>query len=123
MKSKTKIGKQVQRKRNSEIVETIILAKRHPKWIKIAEILAGPRSNFININLGELNEKIKEGERIVVSGKVLSQGDLIKKSKVIALNFSEPAKDKLLKQKIETNSILEEIKKNPDAKGIRILTK
>ena len=121
MKSKTKIGKQVRKKSNSELVETIILAKKNQGWINVAEILSGPRRKLLSLNLGEINEKIKDGENVVVPGKILSQGELTKKAKIIALNFSGAAKDKLLKQKTEINYILDEIKKNPSAKGIRIL--
>ena len=57
----------------------------------------------------------------MVPGKVLSQGEISKKIKVVALSFSEKAKEKLLKANCEILSILEEIKKNPDAKRIKIL--
>lgn len=122
MKSKTKIGKQVSNKRNLELVETVLLAKKHPAWMAVAGALSGPRKNLLNINLGELNEKVKEGESVVVPGKVLSQGELTKKSRIVALNFSGPAKEKLLKEKKELTYIIDEIKKNPSAKGVRILT-
>ena len=70
MKSKTKIGKQVQKKSNSELVETIILAKKNQGWINVAEILSGPRRKLLSLNLGEINEKIKDGENVVVPGKI-----------------------------------------------------
>ena len=43
------------------------------------------------------------------------------RSKIIAFGFSEKAKEKLLRAKIEFSKINEEIEKNPDAKGIKIL--
>jgi len=121
MKSKTLIEKQLNRKTNKELVETIIVAKKNDNWREIAEILSGPRKNRKNINLEEIDKKSKEGETIVIPGKVLSQGKIEKKLKIIALNFSEKAKEKLLKAKCEVSSIFEEIKKNPEAKGIKIL--
>jgi large subunit ribosomal protein L18e len=121
MKSKAKIEKQLKKKKNPELVKTIIEAKKKKKWAEIAEILSSPRINKICINLDKINEKVKEGEVIVIPGKVLSEGEISKKIKIVAFNFSEKAKEKILKNKGETLTILEEIKKNPEAKNIKIL--
>ena len=120
-KSKTKIDKQIQRKRNKELVETIISAKKKKNWLKIAEILSSPRRKRINLNLEEIDKKVKLGEKIVIPGKVLSKGELNKKIKIIAMSFSEKAKEKLLKSGNEVLTIAEEIKKNPEAKEIKII--
>jgi large subunit ribosomal protein L18e len=122
MKTKTKIDKQIQKKSNKELVETIIAAKKKDKWLKVARILSGPRRKAVSLNLEEINENSKDGETIIVPGKVLSQGEMDKKIKIVALSFSEKAKEKLLKSKILSSSIIEEIKKNPDIKKGRILT-
>ncbi|MDP3758526.1 MAG: uL15 family ribosomal protein, partial [Candidatus Daviesbacteria bacterium] len=63
----------------------------------------------------------KEKEKVIVPGKVLSQGEINKKIKVIALSFSEKAKEKLKKSGCEFSNILTEIKSNPSGEGIRIL--
>lgn len=121
MKSKTLIEKQTKKKTNTSLVKTIIAAKKKDNWNEIARILSGPRRTKRSVNIGEINKESKEGEIIIVAGKVLSQGEINKKIKIRALNFSEKAKEKLLKSKSEISSILEEIKKNPEAKGIKIL--
>ena len=121
MKTKSKIEKQLQRKTNSVLVETIIACKKNKNWIKVAEILSGPRKNRINLNLEELNKKVKDEKIVVVAGKILSQGELDKKIKIVALGFSERAKEKISKSGSEALTILEEIKKNPEAKGVKIL--
>lgn len=123
VKSKTKIEKQLKRKTNPELVKTIIEAKKKKRWNEVAEILSSPRTNKICINLDKINEKAKEGEIIVVPGKVLSEGEIDKKIKIVAFNFSEKAKEKIMKAKGEAITILEEIKKNPDAKNVRIIRK
>jgi len=123
MKTKSKIEKQLQRKRNSKLIETIIACKKNKAWLKIAEILSGPRKNRTNLNLEELNKKVKDEKIIVIPGKILSQGELDKKIKIVALGFSEKAEEKLKKSGAETLNILEEIKKNPEAKGVKILGK
>ncbi len=122
MKSKTLIGKQVERKSNPELVETIIAAKKKKEWLEVAHILSEARKSRTNLNLSEIEKKADAGETIVIPGKVLSQGELNKKIKIVAFGFSKGAREKILKSKSEVSSILEEIKKNPDAKNVRILT-
>ena len=121
MKSKTKIEEQLQRKNNPDLIKIIILAKKNNAWLDVARILSGTRKNRINLNLEEINEKSKDGEKVVVIGKVLSQGRLEKKIKIIALSFSERAKEKILKAGGEFSILLEEIKKNPNGEKLRFL--
>ncbi len=123
MKSKTKISKQAFKKTNPKLVETILACKKNKDWLKIASIISGPKKNRININLEEISKNIKNGKKIIIPGKILSQGDLNKKVEIIALSFSEKAKEKLNKAGIKFSNIIEEIKKNPDAKDVEILTK
>ena len=121
MKSKTLIEKQLRRKTNRELVETLILAKKNENWLKVAHILSKPRRKRNNLNLEELNKQGASGEKIIIPGKILSRGEIDKKIKVVAIGFSKKAKEKLLKAGCELSSILDEIKLNPSAKGIKIL--
>lgn len=121
MKSKTKISKQAERKFNPELVETINLAKKNSKWLEVAKILSQPRRKRININISYIDENSKQGETILIPGKILSQGEISKKIKVVAFNFSEKSKEKLLSKGCEVLSISEEIKLNPEMKGVKIL--
>lgn len=122
MKSKTLIEKQLQRKTNSILAETIIQAKKKDAWNEVAEILSGPRRKRVNINLSELNG-VENSEKsiLVIPGKVLSEGQVEKKLKVVALGFSERAKEKLLKSGCKISNILQEIKSNPTGKDIKVL--
>jgi len=118
IKSKSKIEKQLIRKSNPLLTETIILAKRNPKWIEVASLLTLPRRKRKNINIEEL--KNCEGT-VVVCGKVLSEGEISKKLKVCALSFSKKAEEKLIKSNCEISTIDEEIKKNREMKGVTVL--
>lgn len=120
-KSNTKIEGQLRKKTNPELVETIIACKKNAAWKEIASILSGLKANRINKNLEEIDKNSKEGETIVISGKVLSGGNLNKKVKVVAFSFSEKTIEKLKKNKIDYAYILEEVQKNKDAKGVKIL--
>lgn len=121
MKSKTKIDAQLKRKRNPDLVDTIIKSKKSDKWIEISRIISSPKRNRIEKNLTDINKDAKDGEIIVVPSKVLSMGELEKKIKVVALSFSKNAREKILKSGGKVSTIFEEIKKNPEAKGVRIL--
>jgi large subunit ribosomal protein L18e len=121
MKSKTLIEKQLEKKTNPELVKTIIEAKKKKNWLEVAAMLSSPRTKRIGMNLSKINDEAKEGEVVVIAGKVLSQGELNKKIKVVALGFSEMAKEKIEKAKGEALTISEEIKKNPEAKNVRFL--
>ncbi len=118
---KQRIEKKLQKKRNPELVETIIKAKKLKPWLKISHLLSYPRSKRIEVNLNKINNESKEGDTIVVPGKILGQGEIDKKLVVVAFNFSNEAREKLKNQKCETKTILEEIKQNPKAEGIRII--
>lgn len=121
MKSKTLISKQAKRKLSPEIVSTILNTKKKSKWQEVAGVLASPRRNKFVLNLDEINEKAKEGEKVIIPGKVLGQGELKKKIKVVALAFSKSAEEKLNKGKTEFSTIKEEIKSNPDAKNLKVI--
>lgn len=120
MKSKNLIEKQLRRKTNSELVETIISAKKTKAWSEIAGLISTSRKNQPSINISEINKEVKEGDIIIIPGKVLSQGEINKKVKIAALGFSGKAREKLIKAGSEVISILKEIKLNPNAKGIKI---
>ncbi len=119
MKSKNQIEEQLKKKTDPILVETIILAKKNPSWIDVASVLTGSRRKRKNINLSEISNA--EGKIIAVPGKVLSQGEISKKIKVVALNFSDKAKEKLLKAGCEIVLLKDEIQKNKDAKDVKIL--
>ena len=121
MKSKTTIEKQLRKKTNSDLVKTIILAKKHDSWLNIARALSTPRRKRLEINLDSLNKFAKESDIIVVPGKVLSVGNFDNKNKIVALNFSKVAKEKIINAGGKVSSILEEIKSNHEAKGIKII--
>jgi large subunit ribosomal protein L18e len=121
MISKTKISKRNEKKRNLELVETVNLCKKNEAWIKICQYLLVPKRKRTNMNLERINKESKDGDIIIVPGKVLSQGDISKKIKIVALKYSESAQEKLSKAKIDYSYIVDELKKNPKAQGVKIL--
>ncbi len=121
MKSKTLIEKQLKRKTNPDLVQTIILSKKNLNWIEVSASLSGLSNNRVVLNLDFIDKQAKEGETIVIPGKVLSMGELTKKIKIVALAASKSAIEKINKNGSTFTTIIEEIKSNPEGKGIKIL--
>ncbi len=118
MISKTQINKRILNKRNPEIVETIEIAKKKGV-LEIARVLSGPKRLYKKVNLSEL-EGVKS-DKVLVLGKVLGQGEINKKMSVVALGFSEQAKEKLKKAGCDVELIKDELKNNPKIEGVEIL--
>jgi len=121
MKTKNRIEKRLRKKTNPGLVETIIAAKKNKGWNEVASMLSGSRRKRVEVNIDDLNKDTKGGEFVIVPGKVLSIGEMDKKIKVVALSFSERAKEKLNKAGCELLTIVEGIKKNPEAKEVKII--
>ncbi|MBU0470660.1 MAG: 50S ribosomal protein L18e [Nanoarchaeota archaeon] len=90
-------------------------------WKRIMVDLRKPSRQRRTVNVYKINKYAKDGETVVVPGKVLNVGDLTKKVDVAALNFSSGAKEKILAAKGRTFSIKELLLNNPDGKNVRIL--
>ena len=118
MISKTQIDKRLKKKRNLEIVETVLLAKKNG-LLDLGKRLSAPASQYTKINLDGLKD-VKE-DKIMVVGKVLGQGEVDRKIRVSALGFSEQAREKLKKAGCEVKSIKDEIKDNNKLEGVKIL--
>ena len=121
MISKTKIGKRIRRKTNPEIVATILALKKNKEWIKVAQIISSSARKYSSVNLDEIEKQTKEGDTVVIPGKVLSEGELTKKVRICSFSISQTAKDRLKKTKSDWAPISEEISKNAKAEGLKII--
>jgi len=117
--SKTQIERRLRKKTNPILVNTIVkLKKTNPQ---IAKLLASPRKKQEKINLEVLDKKVKEGESVLFIGKVLGDGKLEKKIRIVASSFSKSAEEKLKKGKSEIMMIEQEINKNPKLSGLKLI--
>jgi large subunit ribosomal protein L18e len=121
MISKTRIERKLERKTNPELVENILAAKKNNSWKEVAHLISYPRRLQISKNLDEIDRGSKEGDTIIIPGKVLGNGNVNKKIRIAALKFSKQAVEKLKSRKCEMVSIKDEIKINAKAQGIKIL--
>jgi len=86
-------------------------------WRRIARELERPTRTRRNVNLMRINKNTKEGETIIVPGKVLGTGNLEHNVTIVAYNFSESAINKI-KSKMTIGELLH---KNPKGKNVRII--
>ncbi|MEK6934137.1 MAG: 50S ribosomal protein L18e [Nanoarchaeota archaeon] len=119
--SKTKIKNQLKRKSSPEIRDTISLALKNKNWNNIAKMLSTPKRRRVQVNLLNIEKETSIGDTVVVPGKILSKGEITKKIRICALSYSATALQKIKKSKSDAVSIIDEIKKNPRAEGIKLI--
>jgi len=87
----------------------------------VADRLSRSRRRSIAVNISRLNRYTKDGETVVVPGKVLGAGKMDHPVHVAAFAFSEGARLKILKAKGKCLSILELAEKNPKGTNVKII--
>ena len=91
-------------------------------WGNVAEALGKSRKNRAQVNIYRINKNTKEGDLIVVPGKVIGSGRLNHKVGVAAFNFTDGAKKEILAAGGEALSIPELIAKNSKGSGVKIIS-
>ncbi len=92
-----------------------------PVWRAVAYHLSKPRRQRVEVNLSRINRYAAEGEVVVVPGKVLGSGELTKKVIIAAWKFSNSALEKV-RRVGEAITIEELLRRNPEGRGVRIIT-
>ena len=77
-------------------------------WHSLAERLTSSNRSRVAVNLSRLNRFTKEGETVVVPGKVLGAGQADHALTVAAFSFSDVAKSKKYQCKKSLEEILKE---------------
>jgi len=123
----SKIKKLMKRKTNPNLVkliEELLKASAMndaPIWKDIAERLAKPKRLYAEVNVSKIQRYAKEGETIIVPGKVLGGGKITKAVTVAALSFSESARRKIIEAGGKCLTIKELLEINPTGSGVRIM--
>ena len=92
-------------KSNPEIIKLreefkkLWLSSKKDLWKRIFDDLSKPTRKMAVVNVGKINKFANENETVVVVGKVLGGYDISKPITVVALGFSNAAKDKISKAK------------------------
>jgi len=90
-------------------------------WKRVLFDLKKPTRQRRIVNVYKIAKYARDGETVLVPGKVLSVGDITKKVDVAAFTFSDEAKRKIEHAKGKTLTIQELIQQNPEGKKVRIL--
>ncbi len=90
-------------------------------WRDVAKRLEKPGRNYAQVNLSKINRYAKEGETVLIAGKVLGAGLLEKAVNVAAYNFSSTAMEKIADVGGKCLTIEQILEENPKGSGIRIL--
>lgn len=102
-----------------ELKKTAI-EKKAPLWKRIAVELEKPARNKRVVNLYKLEKFCKDGETVIVPGKVLGTGVLSKKITIIAFQYSDEALEKI--NKVGKALLIKDyVKQGTLAKGVRII--
>jgi large subunit ribosomal protein L18e len=89
-------------------------------WKRVGKDLAKPTRIRRSVNLTKLNACAQK-ENIVVPGKVLGTGSIEKALTVVAYQFSETAKKKILAAGGSVKTITQEVADNPKGANLRII--
>ncbi|HLF53803.1 MAG TPA: 50S ribosomal protein L18e [Candidatus Nanoarchaeia archaeon] len=119
--SNTSLKSRIKKKTDPRLATAIFLAIKNPAWLKFAKILSQSTKKHSSVNLEEIDKQTSLGDTVLVPGKVLSVGDITKKIRICSFGISKEALERLTKTKSEWVSILDEIKKNPKAEGLKII--
>jgi large subunit ribosomal protein L18e len=92
-----------------------------PVWRAVAELLERPRRRRVEVNLSKINRYAREGEMVVVPGKVLGAGTLEKRVTIAAFAFSRQALEKIKLSGSRAITISEALRENPRGRGVRII--
>ncbi len=110
-------------KKNPELIKLIknLSEKEEEIWKDVAERLSKTRKNMAEVNVEKINRFAKNGEDIIVPGKVLGYGKLEKKVRVAAFKFSKEAKRKIESSGGKCLKIEEFIESNPKGSKAKLL--
>ncbi len=92
-----------------------------PIWDAVADLLEKPRRKRIAVNVSRINRYTRNGEVVVVPGKVLGAGSLDHPVTVAAISFSKKALEKILAVGGKAMHILDLVKENPRGSNVKII--
>ncbi|MGB3907959.1 MAG: 50S ribosomal protein L18e [Methanomethylovorans sp.] len=122
-----KTQRKITRKTNPRIPELISTLKEESRnndvliWKDIAKRLERPSRRYAQVNLSKINRYAKEGELVLIPGKVLGAGELKTSVTIAALDFSGTAIDKINEIGGKYLTIEQVLEENPSGSNIRIL--
>lgn len=91
-------------------------------WRYVAEILEKPTRRRVVVNVSKINKHAREGDIVVVPGKVLGAGVVNHRVTVAAIAFSQQAINKIKASGGRVLHILELMHENPRGSNVKVIT-
>ena len=92
-----------------------------PVWMRVACDLEKPTRQRHSVNVYKISKITKDGDIVVIPGKVLGVGDISQKVTVAAHTFSQQAAEKIVHAGGKALAIAELLKQNPKGKNVRVV--
>lgn len=93
--------------------------KHYPKlWKRVHGMVAVTERRRHEVNLSKLERYTKEGDNVIVPGKILSKGELTHKVRIAAIEYSAPA----LKSLRESDCKIVSLKEMLNSEKIKVIT-
>jgi large subunit ribosomal protein L18e len=92
-----------------------------PIWKRLESELASPRANKSEINISKLARVTKDGEIIVVPGKIIGSGRIDHKLTVYAFSVSQKAAKKLTDSGSKILTMANLTESFPEGTGVRLI--
>lgn len=92
-----------------------------PIWSRIAELALKPSSARRKINVSQIDKLTKDGDVIIVPGKVLGTGGISHKITLCSFSISNSGAQKILEKGGKILNFSEIIKNHPTGKGVTII--
>ena len=102
-------------------LKTLAIEKKVPLWKRVATELERPSKDKREINIFKLEKHVKEGDIVVVPGKILGTGNLTKKITVVAWSLSDSAKEKIISANGEILTIEKLMETNPQGSKVKLM--
>jgi len=96
-------------------------SSRSPIWRAAIKMLMKTRSRRVEVNVGKIDKLSKDGDVILVPGKVLGGGTVSHSIVVGCFNCSKAASDKIRKAGGKALTLTEFVEKYRDGKGVLLI--
>lgn len=102
-------------------LKKLAIEKKRPLWKRVATDLEKPTRQRRVVNLYKIEQYAKDGEVILIPGKLLGEGVITKKVTIVPAKCSEEARKKVIAAGGKIVNIADFMKDKPDGKDIRVL--
>jgi len=100
------------------VLSTASKGERYPKlWKRIYRLVEVPARRRPEVNLSKIEMNTKDGDNVIVPGKVLSNGEITHKITIAAMEYSQSA----LKSLKESDCKVVHLKEMLNAEKVRVI--